>query len=43
LDKTNGAGFCPLTFRVPKYLQSAIEYVAARITPIMSPAETSDV
>jgi hypothetical protein len=37
LDKSNGVGF-----RVPKYLQNAIEYVVGRITSITPPAETSD-
>jgi putative ATP-dependent endonuclease of OLD family len=34
LEASNGMGFCPLTFRVPKYIRDAIEYVVDRVTRI---------
>lgn len=36
LEKSNGIGFCPLAFRIPKYIRDAIEYVVDRVA---SPTE----
>jgi putative ATP-dependent endonuclease of OLD family len=38
LEESNNAEFCPLTFRVPRYIRDAIEYVVARATPPTPPA-----
>ncbi|MGC9968005.1 MAG: AAA family ATPase [Syntrophobacteraceae bacterium] len=39
LDKSNGVGkICSLAFRVPKYIQDAIEYVVVAATPTIAPA-----
>ncbi len=31
LEKSNGNGFCPLSFRVPEYIRDAIEYVVGHV------------
>ncbi|MFH1955086.1 MAG: AAA family ATPase [Pseudomonadota bacterium] len=38
LEKTNAVESCPLNFRLPKYIQNAIEYVVTRVTPPTAPA-----
>ncbi len=37
LDASNGSGLCPLSFRVPQYLQEAIEYVVTKATSLAVP------
>lgn len=42
LEKSNGVEFCPLNFRIPKYIQDAIEYVVDSVTPAAPPIGVTD-
>ena len=39
LEQSNGEGYCPLAFPVPKYIRKAIDYVVGRVTPTTPDAE----